>query len=64
MNFLRGIFSVSMIDLWIFRSSQKIVNGNTEIICNFDETIIVRFSFAVFITADGILIHIEVKSKL
>ena len=43
--------------------ANKVINGNVEIISNFDKFHNAGFTFAGFITADGILICVKIHSQ-
>ena len=45
-------------------SSKQVVQRNVKVICNFYQCFIVCFSFHIFVSGNGILIHVQVHCQL
>lgn len=48
----------------IICSFEQIIDGHIKIVGEFNQSVIVSFSYAVLITADTVLIHIQVNCQL
>ena len=47
-----------------FGSAEEVVKGNVKVVRKFDQGGVVGLTFHIFITGDGVLIHVQVKSQL
>lgn len=50
-------------DCWVIGALQKVVNGNMKIIGKEDQRAVVGFARTVFVSADAVLIHIQINGK-
>ena len=59
-----GIVGAFVENRGIVRSPQKIVQGDLKIIGESNERLVICLSFFVFISADGVLIHVKIQCQL